>query len=135
MQMIAIRQRAPNREAVRDFPYLAYTRIPERVWQDLTPSQRSLHLLWTKKFVPLFGNYSRVRREDASERDREYIEALLHLLGQRQVCFTGPRFYDGLSGQASLCVGEASLLGRPVVIRVVFVLPRAVSPDLPRISL
>jgi hypothetical protein len=67
--------------------YLGWDYVPGRQWEQLEPRQRDLHLLWTKKLVPLFEDFGRIRRRDLSERELRRSKALLDLVGRGGLSF------------------------------------------------
>src|SRR5437667_6200056 len=93
----------------RPDPFLAYPHVSDDLWQDLKPGQRDLHLLWTKKFVPLYDDAERVRDEDLAAGDRHRIKALLEGIECRRLPFHGPETFQTAAGAAAFLHGHADL--------------------------
>jgi hypothetical protein len=76
---------APDRSAFLEVEF-----VPIERWQALTQRQRDLHLLWTKKLLPLYDDAERVHDADLIEGDRQVILWLLRMLAARAIPLRGP---------------------------------------------
>jgi hypothetical protein len=66
---------------------LGWTFVPDDLWELLSPGQQDLHLLWTKKLVPLYDGYGRIRRRHLREESLQTIRMLLEVIGRGGMSF------------------------------------------------
>jgi hypothetical protein len=117
------------KEIERPLPFLSYPHVSDELWQQLKPGQRDLHLLWTKKLVPLYDDPERVRDEDLAAGDRQRIKVLLGSLASRQVALRGPETFNTPAGAAAFLHGHADLCDEQLALEVIaYTSPEGVPP-------
>ena len=119
----------------RPIPYLAFPRIDDAVWSKLRPGQRDLHLLWTKKLLPLYADEERVRSEDLGPGDRESILQLLDAIAARRLTLKGPEEFRTSAGEGAFLHGYTDLRGDRTTLEVIVLKPEDGSSDADRISI
>jgi hypothetical protein len=119
----------------RPVPFLSYPHVSDDLWQELKPGQRDLHLLWTKKFVPLFDDADRVRDEDLAAGDRQRIKALLRRIASRRLAFHGPETFHTAAGAAAFLHGHADLCEERLTLEVIALTSPQEAPPAERISI
>jgi len=119
----------------RPIPYLAFPRVDDAVWLKLQPGQRDLHLLWTKKLLPLYTDEERVRSEDLGPGDRESILQLLSAISARRLTLKGPESFRTASGEGCFLHGRTDLRGEKATLEVIVLKPDDGSSEADRISI
>jgi hypothetical protein len=116
-------------------PFLAFTDVPDDLWQLLEPSQRELHALWTKKFAPLYESGERVQDQDLSPRDRQVIGAMLDAIAFRRLPFQRPVNYRTTGGDVTFLHARGQVLGESMAFEIIAAPSALDSETPPRISL
>src|SRR6478736_3111186 len=77
--------RKPGRAGTPGQHFLAFPHFSSGAWEALGPGERELHTFWTKRFLPLYRDYSRVRDEDVSGPERTLILSMLRAIAGGQI--------------------------------------------------